>query len=187
MSEIVDRKSVYEGKLLSLEIVKTRDGQGHERSREVVRHQPGAVVVGLREESDVVAQGYQIVMIQQYRPAVGQEVLELVAGLVDEGETPQEAARREFREEAGLEAAEWVELGTILSSPGFTDERITIFLARGLTDVGTDRDAGENLTVCTMPLTLLLQDLFAGKLQDAKTVAGLLWASLYLEGRMLGT
>jgi ADP-ribose pyrophosphatase len=180
MNEITQRETIYEGKLLSLETVKVRGKDGEERARDVVRHKPGVTILALREESDAVAQGYQVVMVQQYRPPLEQELLELVAGIIDEGETPLEAAQRELREETGLVAEEWVELGTIVSSPGFTDERITIFLARTLQQVGADPDPEENLSICTMPFTLLMQDLLAGKIQDAKTVAGLLWLSVYL-------
>jgi ADP-ribose pyrophosphatase len=180
MQSISDRETLYEGKMVRLEVL-TVQQDGKELKREVVRHDPGVAIIALQERGDIKRQGHQVILVEQYRPALGREVLEIVAGLVDEGEEPLEAAQRELREETGLEADEWVELGSLYSSPGFTDEKITFFFARDVRHVGSDPDAHEKLSICTMPFTLALEDVRAGKIRDAKTVAGLLWAATYLQ------
>ncbi|MBA3532984.1 MAG: NUDIX hydrolase, partial [Ardenticatenales bacterium] len=148
---------------------------------EVVRHAPVVSIVALQEPGKTTERGYQVVMVKQYRAPVEEEVLELVAGHVDEGESPLEAARRELREETGFAAEEWTELGTLYSSPGFTDERATIFIARGLSHVGAELDAGETLSLHFVPFTMALASIKSGEIRDAKSVAGLLWASFQLE------
>jgi ADP-ribose pyrophosphatase len=180
MQSISNTETIYEGKMVRLEVL-TVQQDGKELKREVVRHAPGVAIVALQERGDIKRQGHQVIMVEQFRPALGREVLEIVAGLVDEGEMPLEAAKRELREEVGLEADDWVELGSLYTSPGFTDEKITFFFARDVRHVGSDPDANEKISLCTMPLTLALQDARAGKTQDSKTVIGLLWAAAHLQ------
>lgn len=181
MAKIVNRRSLFDGELVDLELLRV-EKEGDVVTREVVRHRPGVAIVALQAHTDMVPQGQQVVLVQQYRPPVDEPVLELVAGLVEPSDgTALEAARRELREEVGLEADEWVELGSLLTSPGFTDERLTLFLARDVREVPRTPDAHEALTICKMPFTLAVEEVLAGKVQDAKTVAGLLWAALVLE------
>jgi len=105
------------------------------RGYELVEHPPAVVIAAV----DLDAAGeYRAWLVRVRRPATGRSLVEAPAGLVDDGEAPEEAARRELREECGLEAQHWEELGSAWSSPGFTDERIHLFLATGLRHVGGD-------------------------------------------------
>jgi ADP-ribose pyrophosphatase len=113
-----------------------------------------------------------VYLVKQYRHPIGRYLLELPAGGLEPDEEPLVAAQRELREEVGLEAREWTPLGSFFSSPGFANERLHAFLARGLVPVPIDPDDDEDISVVRYPLTGLLDRLEATS--DAKTLATLL-------------
>lgn len=119
----------------------------------------------------------RFVLVRQRRPAVDAELLELPAGLVDEGEEPLATAQRELREETGLQGGRWRELGAFWSSPGFADERVTVFAADELDEGEAEPDDGEELEVVRLPRAEL--EARVHELEDATTLVGLL---LYLRG-----
>lgn len=183
MAEITEQKRVFDGEMVKLDVVTVVQGEeSHER--EVVRHDPGVSIVVLRTRGGETPQGHDVVLIQQFRAPAEKELKEIVAGIMDEGETPLETAKRELREETGLEANEWIELGKLYPSPGYLDEHLTLFIARDVRYIGDDPDETEHLNVCSMPFTLALEQVQKGEIQDMKTVAGLLWASVYLANEM---
>lgn len=142
--------------------------------RTVVSH-PGAVVVLALDDAD------RVLMIRQYRHPVGRELWEIPAGLRDsDGETPLQTARRELVEETGYRAREWNVLVDTFTSPGFSTERIRIYLARGLEEVpdtGYQREHEEKFLVTKwVPLAEAVEAALAGKLHNAQTVAGILAA-----------
>jgi len=154
-----ERRYLYRGKILSLAI---EDGRW-----EIVEHKD-AVAVLLEREG-------MVLFVEQYRPAVGATTLELPAGLIEPGENPAEAARRELMEEAGFDA-DLEELFSFYSSPGFTDEKITLFRARRPRPRRRPPDPGERITVRWIALEKALFDLRQGRLlTSGPTVAGLLW------------
>jgi ADP-ribose pyrophosphatase len=152
----VSTETVFEGKLVTLVL---------EDGKEIVRHAPAVAIV------PVDGQG-RVVLVRQQRPAVGGRVLELPAGLLEPGEQPLRAAQRELQEETGLHGGEWVEAAEVLTSPGFTDERIHLFVARGLEEGDDAPDDGEELELVRVPAADV-PGLLA-ELEDAKTLAGLL-------------
>jgi len=162
---VVSSRSIYEGKIVKLRVDEIALPQGGNATREVVEH-PGAVVIAA-----VDACG-EVYLVSQYRHAVGRDLLELPAGALEEGEEPLFAAQRELGEEAGLAAQEWTALGCFYSSPGFANERLYAFLARGLSSVESEPDFDEDLTVVKYPLDALLDHL--ADITDAKTLATLL-------------
>ena len=142
-------------------------------SRVVIEH-PGAVVVLAVDDQE------RVLVLQQYRHAVRSRLVELPAGLLDvPGEDPLVAARRELLEEAGLEAEQWEHLSSLHSSPGFTDECIHTYLARGLRDV-PDRGGFQleheeaDMTVHWVPVGELLEAVEAGRVSDAPLVIAVL-------------
>lgn len=156
--------------------VETPDGTVVER--EVVHH-PGAVAI-----VPLLPDG-RVVLVRQYRAAVEAELLEIPAGKRDvDGEEPQITARRELAEEVGYEAEEMEELARFYQSPGFCDEHMTLYLARGLREVPTEAHGveEEHLTIERVPLAQVNELVAAGELQDVKSIVGLLLARDHLAG-----
>jgi ADP-ribose pyrophosphatase len=178
MYEVLASEQVYEGRVISLRTDTVAMPGGGSSVREVVTH-PGAVgVVALDDDGAVV-------MLKQYRHAVREHLWELPAGLRDaEGEPPLETAKRELAEEALLAADRWQLLTTSLSTPGFCDEVVGLYLAEGLHRV--DRPEGfvveheeADMTVERVPLDRALQMVFDGTVRNALAVIGILAATAH--------
>lgn len=166
-------RTVYRGRLLQVLEDEVRVANGRIARREYVRH-PGAVaMVPFLDPRTVV-------LVRQYRYPLARHFYEVPAGKIDPGETPLKTARRELREECGYRAASWRHLTTIHPCIGYSDERIELYLARGLIHVGHALDDGELLEVVPMTLNAALRWVRAGKITDEKTIIGLLWADRYL-------
>ena len=139
---------------------------GESLELEIVRHPGGASVVALDERQ-------QVCLLRQYRHASGGWLWELPAGKLEPGEGPQTTAKRELLEEAGIVADQWQPLGDILMTPGFCDEVIHLFLARGLSYPGAQPEAHEVIEVHWLPFDQALAQVYDGTLRDAKTMLGL--------------
>jgi len=163
----VSSEIVFDGKLLHVrrDIVRLPDGAL--ATREYVIH-PGAVLI-----VPVLADG-RLVALRQFRYPVRQVFVEFPAGKLDPGESEMATAQRELAEEAGYSAATWTPLGRIHSVVGYSNEAIDLYLAEGLTHVGSRPDDGEFLEIVTMSLDEMLAALDRGEITDAKTVAALL-------------
>jgi ADP-ribose pyrophosphatase len=122
-------------------------------------------------------------MIRQYRYAADGYLYEIPAGRLDEGENPRDCAARELKEETGCTAEHFDHLLTIYTTPGFTDERIHLFMATGLVAGETKHEVDEFLDLHPMRLSRALEMVEAGEIQDAKTVIGLLFAAGFRSGR----
>lgn len=163
---------IYDGKIFSVvgETVAFPDGSS--ARRDVVRH-GGAVAIAALDEQR------RLVMLEQYRPAVRRFLWELPAGLRDiEGEAPVDTARRELIEEARLEAHTWQTLVDVVSAPGFSNERVRIFLATGLStsaDTSFVREAEEaDLQVRRVPLDECVRAVMFGQILNSLAIAGVL-------------
>lgn len=166
-------ESMFRGKLLQVrrDLVRLPDGATAER--EYIEH-PGAVMI-----IPVLDTG-ELVMERQYRYPLRRDMLELPAGKIDAGEPPLECAKRELLEETGYVAASWRYLATIHPVIGYSNERIEMFLARGLTHQGASLDDGEHLEVFRLQLATALDWVREGRITDSKTVTGLFWAERVL-------
>jgi ADP-ribose pyrophosphatase len=176
---VSDSETVYVGRVLAVRLDHVVMPGGRVAQREIVEH-PGAVaIVPLHDDASVV-------MIDQYRHAVGRRLRELPAGLLDTpGEDPVATARRELVEEVGCTAQDWSVLVDVVSSPGFSDEAVRVFLARGLTEIGRPAggdDEEADLSVVRVPLADAVREVLAGEIVNASTVAGLLAAQAVLAG-----
>jgi ADP-ribose pyrophosphatase len=175
-SEILDSRELFSGRVFDLREELVRLPNGHETRLQLIRHPGAAAIVPLDDSGAVV-------LVRQYRHATGRWLLEVPAGTLDEGEAPLDCARRELAEEAACEAAEFVELGWIWTTPGFTDERIWLYLARGLRPAAQELDEDETLSVERLPLEQAVARAERGEIDDAKSVCALLRAAAYLGGR----
>lgn len=166
---LVEDTEVHRGFRFTVNRLRYRAADGEEFDRDVVRH-PGAVaVVPLHDDGTVT-------LVRQFRVALGDDLLELPAGLRDvEGEADSRTAERELVEEAGLQADHIEPLTTFHNSPGFSDESVAIFLATGLHEVDHDRQGIEeqHMTIERLPLAEALDLVHKGAITDAKTIIGL--------------
>jgi ADP-ribose pyrophosphatase len=137
---------------------------------DIVRHPGAAAVVPFVSEHDVL-------LIRQYRHAAGGMILEVPAGKLDAGEAPEVCAARELAEEAGQRPGRLVQTGALWTTPGFTDERITLFAAFDLTPVPRSPDDDELIEVLRVPLAEALRLVWSGELSDAKSALALLHAA----------
>jgi len=169
--ELVESAVAYRGTLIEVRVDRLMLAGGQEVTREIVDH-PGAVVVAAVDDQD------RVVLAHQYRHALGRELLELPAGLLERGEDPILAARRELREEAGVEARTWDSLGAFYSSPGFVHELLHAFLARDLTPAPRDLDDDEDIELEWVPRKALLSQ--PAVVQDGKTLATLALVEAFL-------
>ena len=161
------------GRVVHLRIEEVTLPNGTQVTLEIIRHPGAAAVV------PVDADGH-VTLIRQFRHAAGGFIWEIPAGKLDGNEDPADCAARELREETGLTANEWTPLGSIFTAPGFCDERIFLFLARGLSAGEAQLGHDEVLTVSRVPFPDALAMIDRGDIQDAKTIAGLHQSSRYL-------
>lgn len=168
--EVAGSRVAYKGKVVTLRVDEITTPGGRVVTREVVEHPGAVVIIALDDEGSLY-------LVRQYRHALRSYLLELPAGGLEPGEEPVAGARRELREEVGLVADRWTDLGSFFSSPGFANEMLHVFLAEGLVSGESDPDDDEDLSVVRYPLTGL-QGL-AGKLCDAKSLAALYLLEAY--------
>lgn len=176
MKEIITKtNTIYDGKILKLRVDDVI-ANGHDTIREIVEKKSRAVgVVPVFEDG-------RVVMVQQHRLAVDEELLEIPAGLIDEGEDPLECAKRELAEETGYRAKKWTKLTEFYTSAGFCDEFVYLYLAQDLTPGETHLDDTESIDVLEYQLDDLCAMIKTGEVHDGKTVAGLALAKMVLEG-----
>lgn len=167
MEKTLSSEIVYRGRVLNLRVDRVELPDGRNGSREVVEY-PGAVtVVALTGDGEVL-------LVRQYRHAVGEELLELPAGKLEPGEDPERAARRELAEETGYTAAETRLLLSFYSTPGFTTEKMYLYLATGLAPGSPDPDPDEFISVVRVKLARAREMIREGLIRDAKSIVGLL-------------
>ena len=165
---------IYKGRVVDLRIEEITLPNQVTVTLEMIRHPGAAAIVAVDADGEVT-------LVHQYRHAAGGFIWEIPAGKLDPGEDPAACAARELREEAGLVAGDLVHLGAVLTAPGFCDERIHLYLARRLTTAAQQLDHDEVLTVSRVPLASALAMIRSGAIEDAKTIAGLYHATMYLE------
>lgn len=146
---------------------------GGVRRREIVRH-PGAVVILPLVDDDHVC------LIRNYRVAAGRTLVELPAGTLEPPEPPADTARRELAEETGYQAADWQFLHAFYLSPGILDERMHLYVARGLTAGPSAREPGEEIENLIVPWSQAVDWAVSGQIEDAKTIVALLMADRLL-------
>jgi ADP-ribose pyrophosphatase len=165
MGARLSSRRVYTGRVLNLDIDTVKFPDGSHGELEMVRHSGASAVVPLLD--DPGASDPRVVLIRQYRYAANGHIYEVPAGRLDADESPLQCARRELEEETGYIATQVVQLLSIFTTPGFTDERIHLFMAWGLTRGQERRERDEFLTTVTLPLGRVIQMIDEGAIPDA--------------------
>lgn len=163
----------FDGKLIKV-TYDVAEVNGKEAWREVVHHPGASAVVAIDENN-------RIIMEKQFRYALNDYLLEIPAGKLDAGEDPLVCAKRELEEETGIIASEWISLGTIATSPGFCNEVIHLYVAKGLSKGEIHWDEDEYVEVERYRFDELLQRIKEEKIKDSKSLSALLLAMPYLK------
>ena len=164
--KIVDSKEVYNCKLFRVTEDKAVDPKnGFEIKRSVVRHAGSAVMIAMDDKK-------RILLVRQYRLPAADYLWELPAGKVDDGEKPLQAAKRELAEETGYKARKWTKLVSFFASPGYVQERMTIFLATDLIQGAATPMDDEQIETRWFKRKELRQLIRDGKIEDGKTIIG---------------
>lgn len=163
-SEIATKKSrVYDGSIVKLDVDEVVLENGKFSSREVVRHPGGAAVLAVDDNEDLF-------FVRQFRYPYGEEMIEIPAGKLNEGEDPLTCAKRELLEETGLVAEKWEKIGAFRPSPGYTSETIHLYIARELSEREQHLDDDEFLDVVKFNAIKAMRLIEKGEITDAKTV-----------------
>jgi ADP-ribose pyrophosphatase len=180
---VLSRTQIHRGRILDIGLERVRLPNGVETELEMIRHPGAAAVVPLTERGEIL-------MVHQFRHAADGMLWEIPAGTLGVGESPVACAHRELEEEAGMTAGELVELGEVLPAPGYTTERIHLFLAAQLVPSAQKLDEDEVITeIRPVPVADVLRKIASGELVDAKSVVAVCRArergllDRYLTGR----
>ena len=165
MEKTVEEKRIYTGRLLNLNADRVSLPSGRKTFREWVHHPGAAAAIPFISED-------RIILIRQFRYPVSSDLLEIPAGTIEEGESPEENIARELKEEIGYEARELREIVSFYPSPGYTDERIHLFKASNLVPVDVEREEG--IEIIEVSLKEALSMIKKGKIRDGKSIIALL-------------
>jgi ADP-ribose pyrophosphatase len=171
--ELVESKTIYRGRVFDVRQDRVRLPNGKVMQLDIVDHPVAVVLV------PVDAQG-NIWLIRQYRHSAGEEILELPAGVTEPNEPVEESARRELREEIGMQANTIRQIGEFFIAPGYTTDYLYIYLATDLTPAPLPKDEDEFIEVVPTPISETFTMVKNGQIRDAKTLAALLLATPYL-------
>jgi ADP-ribose pyrophosphatase len=169
-------RDIYKGSVVHLTAEQIVLPNGHAMELEIIRHPGASAVVPLTGEGEVI-------LIRQYRHAAGGFIVEVPAGKLTPGEAPEVCAARELTEEAGVVAGRLTRLGTIATTPGFTDEVVHLYLAEDLTPSQSAHEPSEVITVLRRPLSDCLDMIARGEILDAKSICALFLADRLVRAR----
>ena len=161
-------KRIYDGKVLNLRVDEVETSLNAKAVREVIEHKPAVGVLAITENDSIL-------LVSQFRYAVGENMLEICAGIVEDGESFRETAARELQEELGYYPQELEEVSRFYTSPGFCEEMIVMFVARNLKPSKLSQDEDEELSTVEIPIPEIPSLLKSGTIKDAKTWAALVW------------
>lgn len=178
MTDRINSRRLYSGKVISVDLDSVRFPNGTVGDLEMVRHPGASAVVPFLDPLD--SPDPRIVLVRQYRYATGGYVHEVPAGRLEPGENPKDCARRELREETGYSAQDLIPLTTFYTTPGFTDERIHLFAATGLSEGDSETESDEILDLAPVTLSQAMAMIASGELIDGKSMIGVLFAERFL-------
>ena len=158
------KETIRHGRVFDVTLEDVSLPNGARIEMEIIRH-PGAAAIAALTDTQ------EILMLRQYRHAVGDYWWEIPAGTLNSSEHPLGCAKRELAEETGYAAQEWDSLGAVTPVPGYSDERIHLFMAEGLTQADPHLDFDEIIEVHPLPLDQVAAMIVEGQIEDAKTIA----------------
>jgi ADP-ribose pyrophosphatase len=176
---LIKTDRIYTGRVLNLDADTVRFPDGSTGQLEMIRH-PGAAAV-LPFLDDLSAPDPRVVLIRQFRHAADDFIYEVPAGRLDPGESPEDCASRELAEETGYQATRLTRLTTIYTTPGFTDEKIHLFMASGLTAGLHHREADELLDLHLLPWSEVIGLIRAGKIVDGKSLIAIMFVQGFVK------
>lgn len=160
-------RRIYEGRAVKLRVDTVRLPGGRQTTREIVEHEDCVAIVAVDGEDSVL-------LVKQFRKPVEKELLEIPAGGIDPGETPEDSVRREMREETGFLPRKVEKLGGFYSSPGFCTEYLYLYLATDLVHSPLQAEDSQSISLVRVPLEQVPDLIASGSICDAKSIAGLL-------------
>ncbi len=170
------KRTVWRGRVFSLTVEESALPDGRKTITEVIRHPGSSGIVPVDSSQSVI-------LIKEFRPVIGRYIWEIPAGTMKPGEDPLECARRELQEECGLIGKKFEKLGEILIAPGYSDERIHLFMAADLMPSRQTLDEDELLTTQPVPFESAMKMIEGGEIEDAMTIVGLQMARAKLRRR----
>jgi ADP-ribose pyrophosphatase len=173
-------RELYTGKIFRLDRDSVRFPDGSDAEMDIVRHPGASAIVPFMNDPE--GEDPQILLLRQYRYAAGGYIYEVPAGRLDGDESPASCAVRELREETGCTAERMEPLFTMFTTPGFTDEKIHVFMASGLSHGESAREADEFADVVIMQLAEALELIRVGEIMDAKTALSILYVAGFRTG-----
>ena len=159
-----DKTLIHQGNLISLHKERVELPNDKHTYFDIVSHPGGSVIAAFNKNNEVC-------ILKQWRHAVGEFIWEFPAGCIDEGEEPLNAAKRELEEEAAIKANDWQSLGKVFPTPGYSNEALHLFSARGLSQGTLNLDEAEQLEAHWLPLNDVYKMAKKGEISDAKTLA----------------
>ncbi len=164
---VQERELLRHGRVFDLFVERVSFKNGFEMEMEIIRHPGAAAIVPVDADLNVI-------ILKQYRHAIGKYIWEIPAGTLDETEDPLTCAQRELTEETGYRAESWESLGAVTPVPSYSDEKIDLYLARDLLPAKQNLEQDEIIQVEKLPLSDSVRMVLSGEIEDAKTIAGIL-------------
>lgn len=174
--ELIKREYVHRGKVVDLSLSRFMSEAKGEVEIEIVHHNGGAGTLPLFEDGTVA-------LVRQWRYPLGRYSLEIAAGRIEPGHSPEETAARELEEELGYRATELRKLGEFLVAPGYCEERLFVYLATGLEGSRQNLDDDEEIEVVRMPFADALARVHSGEIDDAKSIITILLAATFVRSK----
>lgn len=171
----LDSRRIHDGRVIAVDVETVRFPDGSTGALDIVRHPGASAIVPFLD--DPTGKNPTVLLIRQYRHAAGTWLIEIPAGRLNPNEDPESCARRELLEETGCTAGSIVHMTTIFTTPGFSDERIHLYMATALVRGDTRHEVGEFIEPITLSLAEALSQVESGEISDGKTALALLYAA----------
>lgn len=174
--EILNEEPIFHGRVFDLVRTRVRLPDGKDHTYDLIKHNGAVVIVPIDQQGNIL-------FVRQFRVGAKKTLLELPAGLLEKGETPESSAAREVREETGMAASLLEEIGQFYMVPGYSTEKMHAFLATGLYESGLPADSDEFLEQVPVPIEQAYEMVLRGEIEDGKTLAVLLMARSRIDSR----